>query len=327
MNGLMELRHSAFPSRCCAIVAVFVTAMAQAAAAAPVQVRDASGRAVSINDASRIVSIGGAVTEILYALGLESRIVAVDSTSVFPMEALKQKPNVGYMRQLSPEGVLGLAPSLVLAAEGAGPKEAVTVIEASKTPLVSVPDHFTGDGILHKIRLIAAATGQDTKGECLAAATKADLDAVAALRARVRTNVEKPQRVLFLLSFMNSRPMVSGRNTAADGIIALAGGVNAVSEFEGYKIVGEEAIVAAKPDVVLVMQRPDLALGSTEVFSNAAFRLTPAASHNGLVAMDGLYLLGFGPRTARAARDLGVALYPSLGAQALPSEQAKACSG
>src|SRR5215212_9628559 len=67
-------------------------------------VKDASGRTVTIRDASRIVSIGGAITEILYALGLQQRIVAVDSTSVYPPQAVREKPSVGYMRRLSPEG-------------------------------------------------------------------------------------------------------------------------------------------------------------------------------------------------------------------------------
>src|SRR5262245_3812762 len=111
-----------------------------------VVIKDAAGRAVEIVDASRIVSIGGAVTEILYALGLEQRIVAVDTTSLYPPRALADKPNVGYMRQLSAEGVLGLSPSLILAIEGAGPKETVAVLERANVPFVSVPDRFDGDG-------------------------------------------------------------------------------------------------------------------------------------------------------------------------------------
>src|SRR5262245_31645671 len=86
----------------------------------PVTVRDAGGRSVTIRDASRIVSVGGAVTEILYALGLEQRVIAVDTTSLYPPRALAQKPSVGYMRQLSAEGVLALGPSLVLAVRRLG---------------------------------------------------------------------------------------------------------------------------------------------------------------------------------------------------------------
>src|SRR4029453_10639939 len=73
----------------------------------------------------RIVSIGGAVTEILYRLGRQDEIVGVDSTSLFPEEALKTKKYVGYVRQLGAEGVLSLNPTLVIASEGAGPPDAL----------------------------------------------------------------------------------------------------------------------------------------------------------------------------------------------------------
>ena len=78
-----------------------------AALSASITVHDARDRDVTIGDAARIVSIGGAITEILYALGFEDRLAGVDSTSLYPAAALRDKPNVGYMRQLSAEGVLG----------------------------------------------------------------------------------------------------------------------------------------------------------------------------------------------------------------------------
>src|SRR3954447_19880065 len=87
-----------------------------AALAEGITVHDARNRDVTIADPARIVSIGGAITEILYALGFEDRLARVDSTTLYPAAALRDKPNVGYMRQLSAEGVLGLNPSLVLAA-------------------------------------------------------------------------------------------------------------------------------------------------------------------------------------------------------------------
>ncbi len=89
-----------------------------AATAEGITVHDARDRDVVIDDPSRIVSIGGAITEILYALGFEDRIAGVDATSLYPPSALRDKPNVGYMRQLSPEGVLGL--QSVAGARGAG---------------------------------------------------------------------------------------------------------------------------------------------------------------------------------------------------------------
>ena len=133
------------------LLIVALLAAVQPARGDAVIVRDAAGQAVTITDTSRIVSVGGSVTEILYALGLESRVIAVDSTSLFPARALVDKKNVGYMRQLSAEGVLGLAPSLVLAAEGAGPKETIAVLQSAAVPFIRIPDRFTGEGIVEKI--------------------------------------------------------------------------------------------------------------------------------------------------------------------------------
>jgi iron complex transport system substrate-binding protein len=296
------------------------TALLAAAALGParaVTIEDAAGHRVNVQDTSRIVSIGGAVTEILYGLGLEKKIIAVDTTSLYPPQAAGDKKSVGYMRQLSPEGVLGLAPTLIVTIEGAGPKETMTILQSAGIPLVVAPDHFNGEGIVEKIDLIAKATDAVTRGQCVIERVRADLSALAAIKG----GIGRSKRVLFVLSFVSGRAMVAGRNTAADGIIQLAGATNAIAEFEGYKPINDEAVIAARPDVVLVMERGSgQNLTSEAVFTQPAFGATPAAATKAFVSMEGLYLLGFGPRTARAARDLAAAIYPDLGSKPLPSE-------
>lgn len=283
-----------------AVAAACAMLVAPPAAAAAAEIRS--------TQAKRVITVGGALTEIVYALGLEDRLVGIDTTSLYPPHALKQKPNVGYMRQLSAEGVLGLNPELILAVEGAGPKETLAVLGEAKVPLVTVPESFSEDGILERIRIVARELGAEERGACLSAAAAKDLAAMRELREKISGK----RRVMFVISFVGGRAMVAGRKTAAHGIIALAGAVNAADGHDGYKPLSEEAIVAAKPDVVLVMQRGQDAISPEAVFSNAAFALTPAARDKAFVAMDGLYLLGFGPRTAAAARDLAFSLYPSL---------------
>jgi iron complex transport system substrate-binding protein len=281
---------------------------AGSAQAETIVIHDARGRDVTIGKTERVVSVGGAITEILYALGLEGRVVGVDATSIYPDRALAEKPNVGYMRALSPEGVLGLNPQLILAVEGAGPRETLDVINTAKIPYVALPDDYTDQGIVEKIKLVAHAMDADARGACLASAVASDLAELKKLRA----SVQKPVRVLFLMSFINGRAMVAGQKTAANAIIGLAGADNAVQGFEGYKPVSDEAIVAAKPDVILTMDRGREVLDAQTVFANPSLALTPAAAKKSLIVMDGLYLLGFGPRTAAAARDLAVSLYPDL---------------
>ena len=283
-----------------------------AALGAGITVHDARNRDVIISDPARIVSIGGAITEILYALGLEDRLAGVDSTSLFPAAALRDKPNVGYMRQLSAEGVLGLNPSLVLAMQGSGPKETMDVLEAANVPLVLVPETFSEQGLVEKIKMVGHAMGADKRAECLTAAVTSDLAQLRELRAKVT----KPVRVMFVMSLLNGRAMAAGQKTAANEIIALAGGVNAIDGYDGYKIINDEAIIAAKPDVVLSIQRGKDSVDAEAVYVHPAFALTPVAANKTFISMEGLYLLGFGPRTAAAARDLSIKLYPALAPQA-----------
>lgn len=299
----------------CRTLALSVTCavlLGSGALAEGITVHDARDRDVTINDPARIVSIGGAITEILYALGYEDRIAAVDSTSFYPAAALRDKPNVGYMRQLSAEGVLGLHPSLVLAVQGSGPKETMDVLEAAKVPMVLVPETFSETGIIEKIKLVGHAMGADRRAECLSAAVTGDLTQLRELRAKVT----KPVRVMFVMSLLNGRAMAAGQKTAANEIIQLAGAVNAIDGYDGYKPINDEAIVAAKPDVVLSIERGKDSLDADAVYALPAFAMTPAAANKSFISMGGLYLLGFGPRTAAAARDLAVKLYPDLAPQA-----------
>ena len=282
------------------------------AAAAGIVVRDARDRDVTIDDPSRIVSIGGAITEILYALGLDDRIAGVDATSLYPPAALRDKPNVGYMRQLSAEGVLGLNPSVVFAMQGSGPAETMGVLEAAKVPLVLVPETFSEQGLLDKIKLVGHAMGMEARAACLTAAVSQDLAQLRDLRARVT----KPVRVMFVMSLLNGRAMVAGRHTAANEIINLSGAVNAIDGYDGYKMINDEAIVAARPDVVLSIQRSRDTLEAAAVYAHPTFVMTPVPANKTFISMEGLYLLGFGPRTAAAARDLSAKLYPALAPQA-----------
>lgn len=261
-------------------------------------------------DLSRLVVIGGSLTEIVYALGEEEHLVARDSTSTVPSEAAKL-PDIGYMRQLSPEGVLSVAPTAILALEGSGPPETMDVLSRASVPLTVVPETYDRAGILRKIRFVGAALGQDAKAEELAAEVAQDIDAARSLIDGVAAR----KRVLFILSLQGGRILASGTGTAADGIIRMAGGVNAMDAFTGYKQVSDEAVTQARPDVILMMSRGgDLDAADAELLANPALAGTPAGQNRAIVRMEGSYLLGFGPRTAGAIRDLSRALYESLAA-------------
>lgn len=269
---------------------------------------DGSGQQVKITDTSRILSIGGDITEILYALKAEGKIIAVDSTSQFPAEALATKANVGYLRALSAEGVLSTNPTLIIAAKDAGPPPVVAVLKASSIPYVEVPDSKTPEGVAAKIRFVASVVGAETEGETLAKDVERDF----ALLAEQRSKITQPKRALFVLSVQNGRATIAGTGTSADAMIKLAGATNAGGEAHGYKPLADEAGVELAPDAVITMQHGTAGPPSDSISTIKALAESPALKQHRIIEMNALYLLGFGPRCARAARELMTALYPEL---------------
>lgn len=253
----------------------------------------------------RIVAAGGVITEILYALGRQDLLVGVDSTSLHPDEAMREKANVGYVRALSAEGVLSLRPTDLLAVEGAGPPDTLKLIAEAGVNVVRISEDTSEAGVAARIRTIGRIADTTDRAEALAARVEAGF---AALKQQ-RDALAARKRVLFVLSLQNGRVMVGGARSSADAIIRLAGAVNAAETVEGYKPLTDEGLIAAAPDVVLMMKHNAHAASPEQVFSQAALSATPAARTRSLVAMDGLYLLGFGPRTPEAARDLMAAVY------------------
>ncbi|MEK1927059.1 MAG: ABC transporter substrate-binding protein, partial [Rhizobium giardinii] len=199
-------------------------------ASPPSFVRAAVAQDMQKIDTSRMVSVGGAITEIIYALGEEGKLVGRDSTSVYP-EAASKLPNVGYMRQLAPEGVIATNPSAIIAVEGSGPPETLNVLKEAKIPFQTVPEKFDRDGILEKIKIVGDFLGVPERAAALSEKVNADLDAAVADAAK-RPEAER-KRVMFILSTQGGKIMASGTGTAADGIIALAGAVNATASFPG----------------------------------------------------------------------------------------------
>ncbi|SFV38365.1 iron complex transport system substrate-binding protein [Devosia crocina] len=282
-----------------ASVAAFFIATAMAAAPAW------SEELHQFPDPSRLVSIGGSLTEIVYALGGETMLVARDQTALYP-EAALGLPDVGYMRALAPEGVLSVNPTGLLVIEGSGPPEALEVLSHAGVDYQTVPESYSAQGVLDKVRAVGQALGLEDEAEQLTLRLEADF---AALDARTDA-VVAPKRVLFILSNQGGQIQASGTGTAANGIIALAGAENAITEFEGYRPLSEEAITVAAPDAILLMDRGgDHGATEADLLEHPAIALTPAGQSRAIYRMDGAYLLGFGPRTAEAASELSDLLY------------------
>jgi iron complex transport system substrate-binding protein len=254
----------------------------------------------------RIVSADGAVTEIIYALGAGQRLIGVDTTSQYPPET-QQLASVGYKRQLSAEGILSLNPTLVLITKDAGPPEMLEQLRAVGTPLQMIPSEPTSAGLEDKVSAVAAVLDMPGQGQVLIENIRADL----AKAQQVLSGLGQRPRVLFLLNIGEGSDMSGGRNTTADSMIELAGGRNVMHDaFEGYKPLTAEAVVAAAPEVILLTERNlQLLQGEEGVLQRAGLAITPAGKNKRIIAMDGLYLLGFGPRTGKAVVELSHRLH------------------
>jgi len=249
---------------------------------------------------NRIVAVGGSVTEIVFALGQDHRLVGRDTTSSYP-EAAEDLPDVGYMRALSAEGVLSLNPDLVLMLEGAGPPETLEVLQGAGVPMAVIPEDFSAEGVIGKVKAVGTALGSEDPARELSEHLETGFRKLGAARAPDAA----PKRVLFILSLNGGKVLASGSGTAADSIIEMAGLTNAVTGFEGYKPLSDEAVIEAAPDVVLMMDRGgNHAVTMDKLKSLPALAITPAVQNAHVVSMDGLFLLGFGPRTAEAVQAL-----------------------
>jgi iron complex transport system substrate-binding protein len=256
--------------------------------------------------AERVVALGGDVTEIVYALGAGDRLVAVDATAAADL------PDLGYFRRLAAEPIVALEPDLVLASAASGPPVVLEQLRAAQVPVTIVPDDAGVAGVVAKIQAVGLALEREAAADALAAEVERE---VARARERVAEAAHRP-RVLFVLNVGRGAPLAGGEGTSAAAIIDLAGGRNAVGGFAGYKPLSQEAAIAAAPEVVLVPDHTaEAAGGPAALLDRPELRHTPAAAADRVVVMDGLLLLGFGPRLGEAVDELARALHPDLVAE------------
>lgn len=248
----------------------------------------------------RIAVAGGDLTEIVYALGAGDQVVAADSTSTYPPN-VKDKAQIGYVRALSAEGVLSISPDLLIAADDAGPANVIENLKAAGVTVAIAPLGKGADRVPAKIRFVGETLGREKQAEALISDYAVKMDALA---QRVAALPDRP-KVLFILSVRDGAPVVGGAGTSANDIISLAGGKNVASSFEGWKPMNAEAIIAANPDVILMSGAHAEQLGDDDaVLSRPDIKLTRAGQKRAFVKMDGMLLLGFGPRTAEAVETL-----------------------
>lgn len=248
----------------------------------------------------RIVALGSAVTETLFALDEAEHIAGVDASSTWPTAA-RSKPQVGYFRQLGAEGVLSLKPTLIVGTTQAGPPETLEKLRAAGVAvhLFAAPRDL--DSALALMEGVAQLRGKPERGTHLTSRIRQQL---AALPPSARS-----PRVLAILAG-HGGVMAAGRDNAADLMIRLAGGINVGHAFSGYKPLSAESLAGLEPEVLLVPEHVLTMVGGLDaLLAQPGLAQTPAARSRRVVVMDSALLLGLGPRLGDAVQQLAEGLH------------------
>jgi iron complex transport system substrate-binding protein len=259
--------------------------------------------------AMRLISIGGALTEIVYSLHAHTELVGVDTTSIYPTEA-SRLPNVGYARSLSTEGILALRPTQLLATAEAGPPIVLKQIIDSGIPLSILPSGHQFIDVIDRVRTIGRLLHKTDAAEALASRLLLEWNNT---QKRVVNSKINNTRVLFILSQNPSQLMVGGEKTSAAAMIAYAGARNAISGLSGFKPLTPEAVIAANPDVLLLTDQGIKSVGGIGgVLRLPGIKQTRAGREQKVVSLEAMYLLGFGPRMPLAVAELNLLLQRAM---------------
>jgi iron complex transport system substrate-binding protein len=284
--------------------------------AAAVTFTGADGVESAIMDTSRIVSLNGDLTEIIYELGFGDSVVAVDVTTTYPPETDSLKDGggvVGFGQQLAPEPVLAFEPTLVLGDTQIAPSETIEQIRDAGVPVVILEYQTTLDGVETKIMQVAEILGVPEKGKELSARVNGEIDEALALAAQATETpnvafvyIRGPQVVFLFGGGMPTSAMIEG-----------AGAVDVAKQTGvfGVAVLTPEALVAAAPDVIVVPASGFEALGGADAFLEIqGVADTPAGKAGAFLPYDEAYFFNFGPRVGLALLDFVKDLHPELAA-------------
>ncbi|MEM9434617.1 MAG: ABC transporter substrate-binding protein [Pseudomonadota bacterium] len=248
---------------------------------------------------NKIASAGGDITEILFEFGVGDRVIAVDSTSIYP-EQVSDLDSIGYVRELSAEGVLATGADLLIGADDMGPPATMDNLEAAGMLVEYAPEGAGAEQYVDKVNFVAEVLNMPERGAELVAEYEAALEEISARAEALEYN----PRVLLLLSVRDGAPIAAGLNTSGNDIIEIAGGEN-VATFEGWKPMNSESIIVAAPDIVVMSTLHVERLGGVEVIMDREdIASTPAGANQNYVILSPQMMLQFGPRAPIAMNDL-----------------------
>ena len=280
--------------------------------AQPIEVTDSDGKTVVIHSAERIVSLNGSTTEILFALDVGTNVVGCDASSTYPKHAKETLPSVGYQYRLNAEGIFSLRPTLVIGRADVKPPQVIEQLRMAGVTVLLFNEPRTFDEAKRRLRTIGKAVNRQEQATALISALEKDIKT---LKSKLTARQSQPKlKALFLYLRGPQTAFVLGKDSGPGAMLQLVGATNAAGKITGTKPMTAEAVIAAQPDVYVLFESGLKSIGGVEgLLKVPGLAQTPAGRNKRVVAMDGLYLSGFGPRCGRAALDLFRGIYESEG--------------
>jgi iron complex transport system substrate-binding protein len=230
----------------------------------------------------RVISTDAGVTELMFALGLDKQLVAVDVTSQLPPDYPKLA-NIGYHRTLSAEGLLSLNPTVVIGSEHTGPENVLMALKQANVKFVPLNSAKTGQQLEDNILQLSAALNQADKGQALLASVNGKL-------AKIEQHHLAGERVAFLLAMDETKLRLAGRGTSGDAFIQLMKAEN-VAGFDNYRNISAESLLEMQPTIIIVAGRTADTAVPNLLAANAVLAHTPAGKQQRIVAVDGASLV------------------------------------
>ena len=266
---------------------------------------------------NKIISMAPSTTEIVFALGLNEKVVGVDSYSDYPYDfsAWVAAGNMTYVGDFSGpnmEVIASLDPDLILATGGVQAETVVSLRDLGYKVLVLNPTSI--DGIMKNIDLVGNATGKTAEAEALINDITSRINAVVNKVA----NAESKPKVYYETWYDPTSLWSAGAKAWQNELIEKAGGVNIFSDQQlDYFQSSAEAVIERNPDIILL---PQEGMGKGEPFwvSLDAVKARPgwssisAIQNDGLVTVDSNTIARAGPRVANILEDLAEAFHPEL---------------
>ena len=279
-------------------------------AAAPASVTDSAGRVVPIPaNVTKIISLAPSTTEIIFALGKGSQLVAIDLYSDYPPEVSKiakiSNPDMTY----NYEQIAVLAPDMVFAAGITNP-DVITAIEKLKIPVVVIGSvNTTVESIKSDIQVVGTLLGASTEALALNDKLQSDWDGLVAKVA----NVSAKPRVFWELDATDpSKPYTIGAGSFVNDLLIAAGGVNVFGDVKNpYPQVSVEQVVAASPDIIILADSlygvsPDM------VAKRAGWSDIPAVKAQAVMPIDDNLVSRPGPRFVEGLKSVIAILHPEV---------------